>query len=210
MSKNEQILIKQKGIINLSDLKNIPKLSSYEQKTVTILMLARNELERLEKDDLDFFAKLILDYLKENVPDFNELEKLFDRYNSEKNTFVRTSIFKKIKPIESLAVFLSECAVVYNKVDKTSDITIKAFVYNLILHWFVAEEMKSTYLNEFASLDFQPQINKFIENTKENKEHREKLNRAFDNSIEIVEFLKTFSLKPIVPTMVIKKRRNKI
>ena len=54
MSKNEQILIKQKGIINLSDLKNIPKLSSYEQKTVTILMLARNELERLEKDDLDF------------------------------------------------------------------------------------------------------------------------------------------------------------
>ena len=170
MSKNEQILIKQKGIINLSDLKNIPKLSSYEQKTVTILMLARNELERLEKDDLDFFAKLILDYLKENVPDFNELEKLFDRYNSEKNTFVKTSIFKKIKPIESLAVFLSECAVVYNKVDKTSDITIKAFVYNLILHWFVAEEMKSTYLNEFASLDFQPQINKFIENTKENKE----------------------------------------
>lgn len=55
--------------------------------------------------------------------------------------------------------------------------------------------MKSTYLNEFASLDFQPQINKFIENTKENKEHREKLNRAFDNSIEIVEFLKTFSFK---------------
>ena len=97
MSKNEQILIKQKGIINLSDLKNIPKLSSYEQKTVTILMLARNELERLEKDDLDFFAKLILDYLKENVPDFNELEKLFDRYNSEKKTFVKTSIFNKIK-----------------------------------------------------------------------------------------------------------------
>lgn len=99
MSKNEQILIKQKGIINLSDLKNIPKLSSYEQKTVTILMLARNELERLEKDDLDFFAKLILDYLKENVPDFNELEKLFDRYNSEKNTFfyhTRLCLYSKV------------------------------------------------------------------------------------------------------------------
>lgn len=56
--------------------------------------------------------------------------------------------------------------VIIIKLIKHQILPIKAFVYNLILHWFVAEEMKSTYLNSLLVWIFNPQINKFIENTK--------------------------------------------
>lgn len=124
------------NIIDLSNLKNIPSLSIMEQKNLAILVVARNELSRLLPLHSDSFSNLILEYLVKNAPDFKELESLFDKYYSETNPIKKSIIFKQIKPIEPLAVFLSEIAIIFNKTEKSSELSIKGFVYNLILNWF--------------------------------------------------------------------------
>lgn len=208
MTISESFKFSNKKIVDLSNLKNIPSLSTVEQKNLAILVVARNELSRLLPSDRDFFSNLIFDYLKKNVPDFRELDTLFERYFAETNPIKKNIIFKQIKPIEPLAVYLSEIAVIFNKVEKTSEIAIKGFVYNLILDWFEAEKMKSSYLSELSAISFQPQIDKLIQVTKEDKIAREKLNMAFDNAIEISEFLKEFKYKLLLPNKCIKGRRK--
>lgn len=209
MTKIENFKVKNNKILDLSDIKNIPLLSTLEQKNLAILVLARNELSRLKDFDRDTFSNLLLDYLVANVPDFNELDSLFTKYFEETNPILRNIIFKKIKPLEPLAVYLSEMAVVFNKTYKTSELTIKGFVYNLILDWFEGEKKQSTYLLEANNLKLQPEIDKLIKRTKDDKEAREKLNEAFDNAIEISEFLRDFKFKILVPMKCVKGRVKK-
>lgn len=198
------------NIIDLSNLKNIPSLSIMEQKNLAILVVARNELSRLLPLHRDSFSNLILEYLVKNAPDFKELESLFDKYYSETNPIKKSIIFKQIKPIEPLAVFLSEIAIIFNKTEKSSELTIKGFVYNLILDWFKVEKMESRYLSELISIDFQSQIDKLIKRTKENPEARAELHVAFDNSIEISQFLKKFRYTLLIPDKCIKGKRKVI
>lgn len=206
MTIAENFKFSNKKILDLSNLKNIPVLSTIEQKNIAILVVARNQLSRLLLSDRDLFSDYILEYLENNVPDFNELDSLFDKYFSEANPLRKNSIFKQIKPIEPLAVYLSEIAVIFNKTEKNSEITIKGFVYNLILDWFEAEKMKSSYLSELNTISFQPQIDDLIKRTKKDATEREKLNIAFDNAIEISEFLKDFKYKIFLPSKCIKGR----
>ncbi len=206
MTIAENFKFSNKKILDLSNLKNIPVLSTVEQKNIAILVIARNQLSRLLPLDRDLFSDYILEYLENNVPDFNELDSLFDKYFSETNPLRKNSIFKQIKPIEPLAVYLSEIAVIFNKTEKNSEITIKGFVYNLILDWFEAEKMKSSYLSELNTISFQPQIDDLIKRTKKDATEREKLNIAFDNAIEISEFLKDFKYKIFLPSKCIKGR----
>ena len=119
-------------IIDLIKIKNISSLSMAEQKNLAILIVAKNELSRLSKKDCDSFTTKILDYLNQNVISFSELDSLFTEYFEEKNPMKKNVIFKKIKPIEPLAVYLSEIAVIFNKVSKTHEITIK----DLYITWF--------------------------------------------------------------------------
>ena len=196
-------------IIDLMKIKNIATLSMAEQKNLAILITAKNELSRLSKKDCDSFTTKILDYLNQNVISFSELDSLFTEYFEEKNPMKKNVIFKKIKPIEPLAVYLSEIAVIFNKVSKTHEITIKGFVYNLILYWFEAERRKSNYLSAISDIQFQPHIDELVKRTRENKELRNELKDAFDNSIDISNFLLDFKLKPILPNASIKGKRKK-
>lgn len=196
-------------IIDLIKIKNISSLSMAEQKNLAILIVAKNELSRLKEEDHDDFSRMILNYLNENVVSFDELDSLFTQYFEEKNPLIKNSIFKKIKPIEPLAVYLSEIAVIFNKVGKTNEISIKGFVYNLILYWYEAEKRKSNYLSAISNIKFQPQIDVLIERTRGIKELRSELNGAFDNSTAISDFLLDFKLKPILPTISIKGKRKK-
>lgn len=196
-------------IIDLMKIENIATLSMAEQKNLAILITAKNELSRLSKKDCDSFTTKILDYLNQNVISFSELDSLFTEYFEEKNPMKKNIIFKKIKPIEPLAVYLSEIAVIFNKVSKTHEITIKGFVYNLILYWFEAERRKSNYLSAISDIQFQPHIDELVKRTRENKELRNELKDAFDNSIDISNFLLDFKLKPIVPNASIKGKRKK-
>lgn len=196
-------------IIDLIKIKNISSLSMAEQKNLAILIVAKNELSRLSKKDCDSFTTKILDYLNQNVISFSELDSLFTEYFEEKNPMKKNVIFKKIKPIEPLAVYLSEIAVIFNKVSKTHEITIKGFVYNLILYWFEAERRKSNYLSAISDIQFQPHIDELVKRTRENKELRNELKDAFDNSIDISNFLLDFKLKPIIPNASIKGKRKK-
>ena len=176
-------------IIDLMKIENIATLSIAEQKNLAILITAKNELSRLSKKDCDSFTTRILDYLNQNVISFSELDSLFTEYFEEKNPMKKNIIFKKIKPIEPLAVYLSEIAVIFNKVSKTHEITIKGFVYNLILYWFEAERRRSNYLSAISDIQFQPHIDELVKRTRENKELRNELKDAFDNSIDISNFL---------------------
>lgn len=196
-------------IIDLMKIKNIATLSMAEQKNLAILITAKNELSRLSKKDCDSFTTKILDYLNQNVISFSEIDSLFTEYFEEKNPMKKNVIFKKIKPIEPLAVYLSEIAVIFNKVSKTHEITIKGFVYNLILYWFEAERRKSNYLSAISDIQFQPHIDELVKRTRENKELRNELKDAFDNSIDISNFLLDFKLKPIIPNASIKGKRKK-
>lgn len=196
-------------IIDLMKIENIATLSMAEQKNLAILIIAKNELSRLSKKDCDSFTTRILDYLNQNVISFSELDSLFTEYFEEKNPMKKNIIFKKIKPIEPLAVYLSEIAVIFNKVSKTHEITIKGFVYNLILYWFEAERRKSNYLSAISDIQFQPHIDELVKRTRENKELRNELKDAFDNSIDISNFLLDFKLKPIIPNASIKGKRKK-
>jgi len=196
-------------IIDLMKIKNIATLSMAEQKNLAILIVAKNELSRLSKKDCDSFSRMILDYFNENVVSFGELDSLFTQYFEEKNPLIKNSIFKKIKPIEPLAVYLSEIAVIFNKVGKTNEISIKGFVYNLILYWYEAEKRKSNYLSAISNIKFQPHIDELVKRTRENKELRNELKDAFDNSIDISNFLLDFKLKPILPNASIKGKRKK-
>ena len=196
-------------IIDLMKIENIATLSMAEQKNLAILITAKNELSRLSKKDCDSFTARILDYLNQNVISFSELDSLFTEYFEEKNPMKKNIIFKKIKPIEPLAVYLSEIAVIFNKVSKTHEITIKGFVYNLILYWFEAERRRSNYLSAISDIQFQPHIDELVKRTRENKELRNELKDAFDNSIAISDFLLDFKLKPIIPNASIKGKRKK-
>lgn len=196
-------------IIDLMKIENIATLSMAEQKNLAILIIAKNELSRLSKKDCDSFTTRILDYLNQNVISFSELDSLFTEYFEEKNPMKKNIIFKKIKPIEPLAVYLSEIAVIFNKVSKTHEITIKGFVYNLILYWFEAERRRSNYLSAISDIQFQPHIDELVKRTRENKELRNELKDAFDNSIDISNFLLDFKLKPIIPNASIKGKRKK-
>ena len=196
-------------IIDLMKIENIATLSMAEQKNLAILIIAKNELSRLSKKDCDSFTTRILDYLNQNVISFSELDSLFTEYFEEKNPMKKNIIFKKIKPIEPLAVYLSEIAVIFNKVSKTHEITIKGFVYNLILYWFEAERRRSNYLSAICDIQFQPHIDELVKRTRENKELRNELKDAFDNSIAISDFLLDFKLKPIIPNASIKGKRKK-
>lgn len=210
MTKAIDIKIRSNRILDLSDIKNIPQLSTIEQKNLAILVMARNELSRLEECDRDTFSNLLINYLERNVPDFNELDNLFTKYFDETNPLIRNLVFKQIKPIEPLAVYLSEMAVVFNKTHKTSELAIKAFSYQLILSWFQGEKKQSTYLDEVNNLDLQPEIDKLIKRTKDDKFAREKMHESFDNAIEVAELLSRYRFKILVPNRCIKgKRKNK-
>ena len=78
-----------------------------------------------------------------------------------------------------------------------------------ILYWFEAERRRSNYLSAISDIQFQPHIDELVKRTRENKELRNELKDAFDNSIDISNFLLDFKLKPIVPNASIKGKRKK-
>ena len=190
-------------LLDLTNLKNLTKISSFEKKNITILSIVRNELSRLYEDDHDETSLAVLKYLESRVPDYKVIEDIFEDYHNEKNFYKKITKLQNLLPIEEVGVYLNESAVIYNKFQKLSELSIKAFSYNLIYDWFVGEKAKSVYIAALKELDFQKEIDKLIERTKNNKESREDIKKAFENSIEISEFLNRFAFTVIIP-----KRRN--
>ncbi|MDX4028354.1 hypothetical protein [Aliarcobacter skirrowii] len=198
-------------LLDLTNLTNLAKISSFEKKSITILSIVRNELSRLYEDDHDETSLAVLKYLESRVPDYKEIEDIFEDYHNEKNFYKKIAKLKNLLPIEEVGVYLNESAIIYNKFQKLSELAIKAFSYNLIHDWFVGEKANSVYIAALKEFDFQKEIDKLIERTKNNKESREDIKKAFENSIEISEFLNKFAFTVIIPKskiMNISKRKK--
>ncbi|MEV9477492.1 hypothetical protein [Aliarcobacter butzleri] len=201
-SKNEN-LFHSNNFLDLRNLKNISKLSSSEQKSLSILVVANMELSSLNVEDRSSTIDALIKSFNESLPSFKQFDDLFNSYYSEKNITRKNELFKQVKPLESIAMYFSEIALIFNTVPKTTAITKKAFAFNLLLHWFNIENTHSVYFNFIDNFSFQDEINKIIEETKEieklEKNIKNELYSAFDNSIQIVEYIKKFLPRIYIP-----------
>ncbi|WP_418181382.1 hypothetical protein ACNSOL_11825 (plasmid) [Aliarcobacter lanthieri] len=199
---NKEIFL-SKSSLNLKDLKNVSKLSSNEQKSLAILVVANMELSSLKSIDKNSVINSLVNSFNRYLPSFKQFDDLFNTYYSEKDIKKKNEIFKKVKPLESIAMYFSEIAQRFNTVPKTTAITKKGFAFNLLLYWFNVGNTKSIYFEFLDEFNFQDEIDKVIQESKKiedlNKGFRKELFDAFDNSIEIVEFLKKFIPRIYIP-----------
>ena len=121
--------------MNLTIIKNSSKLSSYEQKNLAILILVRYKLAFFVKQNPnDEFINKLYTWLENNVMNFRDIEIAFTTYNNTKDgTPLKNELFKIVKPLEELAVYLSKLAEMNNNI-KNKDVDIDNT--NLIKHLY--------------------------------------------------------------------------
>ena len=194
--------------MNLTIIKNSSKLSSYEQKNLAILILVRYKLAFFVKQNPnDEFINKLYAWLENNVMNFRDIEIAFTTYNNTKDgTPLKNELFKIVKPLEELAVYLSKLAEMNNNIkNKDVDIDntnlIKAFILNLLDYWFhvllpVNLKKQTLYFKEILEfgidselINFKKQFKVFGYKDKESSKQREDLNIMYDSSYEIALFL---------------------
>ena len=200
--------------MNLTIIKNSSKLSSYEQKNLAILILVRYKLAFFVKQNPnDEFINKLYTWLENNVMNFRDIEIAFTTYNNTKDgTPLKNELFKIVKPLEELAVYLSKLAEMNNNIkNKDVDIDntnlIKAFILNLLDYWFhvllpVNLKKQTFYFKEILEfgidselINFKKQFKVFGYKDKESSKQREDLNIMYDSSYEIALFLFTYGYK---------------
>ena len=200
--------------MNLTIIKNSSKLSSYEQKNLAILILVRYKLAFFVKQNPnDEFINKLYAWLENNVMNFRDIEIAFTTYNNTKDgTPLKNELFKIVKPLEELAVYLSKLAEMNNNIkNKDVDIDntnlIKAFILNLLDYWFhvllpVNLKKQTFYFKEILEfgidselINFKKQFKVFGYKDKESSKQREDLNIMYDSSYEIALFLFTYGYK---------------
>ena len=200
--------------MNLTIIKNSSKLSSYEQKNLAILILVRYKLAFFVKQNPnDEFINKLYTWLENNVMNFRDIEIAFTTYNNTKDgTPLKNELFKIVKPLEELAVYLSKLAEMNNNIkNKDVDIDntnlIKAFILNLLDYWFhvllpVNLKKQTFYFKEILEfgidselINFKKQFKVFGYKDKESSKQREDLNIMYDSSFEIALFLFSYGYK---------------
>ena len=200
--------------MNLTIIKNSSKLSSYEQKNLAILILVRYKLAFFVKQNPnDEFINKLYTWLENNVMNFRDIEIAFTTYNNTKDgTPLKNELFKIVKPLEELAVYLSKLAAMNNDIKlKNIDIDntnlIKAFILNLLDYWFhvllpVNLKKQTFYFKEILEfgidselINFKKQFKVFGYKDKESSKQREDLNIMYDSSYEIALFLFSYGYK---------------
>lgn len=200
--------------MNLTIIKNSSKLSSYEQKNLAILILVRYKLAFFVKQNPnDEFINKLYTWLENNVMNFRDIEIAFTTYNNTKDgTPLKNELFKIVKPLEELAVYLSKLAEMNNNIkNKDVDIDntnlIKAFILNLLDYWFhvllpVNLKKQTLYFKEILDfgidkelINFKKQFKVFGYKDKESSKQREDLNIMYDSSYEIALFLFSYGYK---------------
>ena len=200
--------------MNLTIIKNSSKLSSYEQKNLAILILVRYKLAFFVKQNPnDEFINKLYAWLENNVMNFRDIEIAFTTYNNTKDgTPLKNELFKIVKPLEELAVYLSKLAEMNNNIkNKDVDIDntnlIKAFILNLLDYWFhvllpVNLKKQTLYFKEILDfgidkelINFKKEFKGFGYKDKESSKQREDLNIMYDSSFEIALFLFTYGYK---------------
>ena len=200
--------------MNLTIIKNSSKLSSYEQKNLAILILVRYKLAFFVKQNQnDEFINKLYTWLENNVMNFRDIEIAFTTYNNTKDgTPLKNELFKIVKPLEELAVYLSKLAAMNNdiklkniNVDNTN--LIKAFILNLLDYWFytllpVNLKKQTLYFKEILDfgidkelINFKKEFKGFGYKDKESSKQREDLNIMYDSSFEIALFLFSYGYK---------------
>ena len=198
--------------LNLTIINNSSKLSSYEQKNLSILIFARYKLAFFVKQNPnDEFINKLYEWLVNNVMDFRDIDIAFTAYNNTKDgTPLKDDLFRIVKPLEELALYLSKVAELNNKImnEKINNddvLLIKAFTLNLLSYWFnrlLNKEFKrqTIYFNEIINFDFESEIHKINKEfifsiNKEEPNKKEQINLMYDSSFEVADFLSTFVFK---------------
>ena len=200
--------------MNLTIIKNSIKLSSYEQKNLAILILVRYKLAFFVKQNPnDEFVNKLYTWLENNVMDFRDIDIAFTTYyNTKDGTPLKNELFKIVKPLEELAVYLSKLAEMNNDIkNKDVDIDntnlIKAFVLNLLDYWFYTLlptnlKKQTFYFKEILDfgineelINFKKQFKVFGYRERELSKQREELNIMYDSSYDIALFLFGYSYK---------------
>ena len=200
--------------MNLTIIKHSSKLSSYEQKNLAILILVRYKLAFFVKQNPnDEFINKLYTWLDNNVMNFRDIEIAFTTYNNTKDgTPLKNELFKIVKPLEELAVYLSKLAEMNNNIkNKDVDIDntnlIKAFILNLLDYWFhvllpVNLKKQHLYFKEILDfgidkelINFKKEFKGFGYKDKESSKQREDLNIMYDSSFEIALFLFSYGYK---------------
>ena len=213
--------------MNLTIIKNSSKLSSYEQKNLAILILVRYKLAFFVKQNPnDEFINKLYTWLENNVMNFRDIEIAFTTYNNTKDgTPLKNELFKIVKPLEELAVYLSKLAEMNNNIkNKDVDIDntnlIKAFILNLLDYWFhvllpVNLKKQTLYFKEILEfgidselINFKKQFKMFGYKDKESSKQREDLNIMYDSSYEIALFLFSYGYKIVsAPVRGVRKKK---
>ena len=144
---------------------------------------------------------------------FRDIEIAFTTYNNTKDgTPLKNELFKIVKPLEELAVYLSKLAEMNNNIkNKDVDIDntnlIKAFILNLLDYWFhvllpVNLKKQTLYFKEILDfgidkelINFKKEFKGFGYKDKESSKQREDLNIMYDSSFEIALFLFSYGYK---------------
>lgn len=196
-------------------LNNIPMLLSFEQKNFAILMLARHKIStyvRISKTDDPFILELNT-LLQNNVADFREIDILFTAFdNSKAGTNMHFQLFKLVKPLEEIAVYLSEIATIDSAINwKENEDNLVPFVLYSLDYWFRVlgkhtnhftkiyefkyqdklSEIQSKYLKKNIGYPSEEELAKF-------KIDKDKLHNIFDKSEEICESLSSYTYRPLI------------
>ena len=213
--------------MNLTIIKNSSKLSSYEQKNLAILILVRYKLAFFVKQNPnDEFINKLYTWLENNVMNFRDIEIAFTTYNNTKDgTPLKNELFKIVKPLEELAVYLSKLAEMNNNIkNKDVDIDntnlIKVFILNLLDYWFytllpINLKKQTLYFKEILEfgidselINFKKQFKMFGYKDKESSKQREDLNIMYDSSYEIALFLFSYGYKIVsAPVRGVRKKK---
>lgn len=189
--------------IDLNIINNASKLSSFEQKNLAILILARYKLAFfIKQNEEDEFINNLYSWLESNVMDFRDIDIVFTTYyNTKDKTPLKKELFKIVKPLEELAVYLSKIAEINNNMKKefTSDLFYtKVFILYLLYMWFDVFEKETYYFREIHNFKIKDELQKFKcvgHANIDSLEDKDNINHIIGNSREIAIFLSNYAFK---------------
>lgn len=207
--------------MNLSVLSNMYKLSSNEQKNLAILILARYKLSFFVKQNQnDVFVNNLYAWLEKNAMDFRDIEIAFNAYyNSKPGTIIHNEMFRIVKPLEEIAVYLSQIAKLNNSakeqnIPENDTTLLKTFTLELLSYWYEELEMKTVYFNEIYSFDYIQELanirkeNALYGYSNNNNEMRKNLTYMYDYASLIADHISKYKFINSISSAAIKGRRK--
>lgn len=208
--------------MDMTIINNAFKLSSNEQKNLAILILARHKLSffiKQVKDDE--FINTLYSWLEKNVMDYREIDLAFTAYfNAKEGTELKKELFKIIKPLQEMGVYLSDIAKVDTSLTNNKECqielpkNIKVYVLSALSFWFSDLGKNTVYFNEIFNFKIQEELDKLNAEFqgfgfKNRESERKQLNLIFDYAQEVAETVSKATFKIIVPVIKGKRKSKK-